>query len=229
MLIASDESTDCSIKVVGATSILLKDFYEFESICTKLRIENNVLGEIKWANLHADGKYFDFYFNLIKHLFSFPTVRFHSNSFTGRQYQASYALVRSISWKLSNSKFNRDLHIIFDENGKSGFKEVEITKDMWSKDFNGRHKFAFCGQIDSKMFNILQATDLLAGCIAHKLNQDELTRKGMNNPIKTKFVEKVENEIDNGESCILSLNSLWKYMSPKKIQHFNLHTKTPSI
>lgn len=214
MVISCDESKEYPLKVVGSISIPLEDFYSFESAINRLRVEKRVLGEIKWCNIKDEGNYFDFYLDMIKILFSYPKVRFHSNSYKSDQYRASYALIRSISWKMTQIKANNELKILFDENDKVGFKEVKKTKERFCKDHTFYHKIFFCEQINSCTFNIMQATDILTGAIAHQLNKKP-------NAVKNLFIERIQKEIDGGELITLSSNTLWNYNS-KKIQHYNL-------
>jgi len=220
MLITCDESTEYKIKVVGSISIPFEDFLKFESFVNSERLEQKVFGELKWQKIQQDGKYLNFYLKLITELFSYPQVIFHSNSYKGNKYKASYALVRSISWKMQNISKLCEIGILFDYEGKKGVEETELSRDIFQKDI--KHKVIFCTQIDSKIFNIMQITDILTGCVSYRKNIEEITIKGRNNSIKENFINKIEKEVDGGNCCTLTTAGLWKYNGGKRLQHYNL-------
>lgn len=221
MLITCDESTEFKINVVGSISIPFEDFFIFEDFFNIQRINSKVFGEIKWDKIGEEGKYFDFYFEVTKKLFSYPKVRFHSNSYTSNKYTAVYALIRSVSWKLSNMNNNDDIGVLVDYSGEKGRQETNLSREILAKDRRIKHKVTFCNQIDSKIFNILQITDLLTGCVAYKKNLNEIkATKGINR-IKMEFIEKIEKEIDGNNDCTAITAGLWKYDCNKKLQHYD--------
>lgn len=220
MLITCDESIEYKIKIVGSVSIPFDDFLKYESFVNAKRLENRVFGELKWQKIQEEGKYLDFYFTLIKELFSYPQVVFHSNGYKGNKYKASYALVRSISWKLQNMDYLNAIGVLFDYEGKRGVEETELSRDIFQNDI--KHKLIFCTQIDSKIFNILQITDILTGCINYKKNIDEITTKRQGSEVKENFINKIEKEIDGESDCTLTTIGLWKYNGGKRLQHYNL-------
>lgn len=222
MLITCDESTRYRIKVVGSISIPFEDFLSYEDYLNRERLRLRVFGEIKWDKVGNKGKYYDFYVSAIKKLFANQKARFHSNSYKGDKYRASYALVRSISWKLKNMGYKDKIAVLFDYDGDKGRKETELSKQILTTDKTVKHRVEFCTQIDSKIFNILQITDLLTGCIAYKKNKDEIESKGQKNSDKIDFISMIEKEIDNGEDCTAITVGLWQYNCSKKLQHYNL-------
>lgn len=222
MLITCDESIDCTIKIVGSISVPFEDFFLYEDYVNRERIKNRVFGELKWQKLGETGKYYDFYLSAIKKLFENDNVIFHSNSYRGNKYKAGYALIRSVSWKLSNMGYKDNLGILFDEEGQRGQMEVRYSRKVLNKDPNIQSDFIFCEQLDSKMFNILQITDLLTGCVAYKKNSEELQTKNKLNSVKEEFIKTLEAEIDNGKEFTLPTVGMWSYNSSKRFQHYNL-------
>ncbi len=220
MLITCDESMEYRIKVVGSISIPFDDFLKYESFVNEERLKNRVFGELKWQKIQDEGKYLDFYLALIKELFSYPLVIFHSNSYKGNKYKASYALIRSISWKLQNMRDLNEIGVLFDYEGRKGVEETELSREIFQTDI--KHKLIFCTQIDSKIFNILQITDILTGCVSYKKNIQEIITKGQKNEVKENFIKKIEKEIDDDNDCTLTTIGLWKYNGGKRLQHYNL-------
>ena len=216
ILILSDESTEYSKKIVGAVSISLNDFYILENFITKFRVDHKLFGEIKWEKVKTEGNYVDNYLQITQNALNLPSFRFHSNCYSGNQYKASYALVRSISWKLSNCGYKDSVGILFDEREK---REVEITRDLLNKDRDFHHQVLFCTETGSKIFNTMQIADLLCGCLSYKINcgVKNITKI---NKCKNDFIKEIE-KIDKGLELELTFGALWKYDS-KKIQHFNL-------
>lgn len=219
ILVLSDESIRYNRKVVGAISISLDDFYKLEEAVTRYRFENKIFAEIKWEKVKNDGKYINCYLKIIKMAFSVPSLRFHSNSFTGSQFKASYALVRSISWKLKRLNYFDDIGILFD---KCEEKETVITRERLNRDQDFYNNIIFCTDTDSKIFNTMQIADLLTGCMAYKLNVvNGLIDDEQINEHKLKFIKQVE-LMDDGLEIDTALTNLWGY-DQKKIQHFNLN------
>lgn len=216
VLILSDESVKYRLKVVGAISLILSDFYTLESEINKLRVENKLFGEIKWEKVKNDGKYINTYLHMLNVAFNLKSLRFHSNSFSGNQFKAGYALVRSISWKLKKIKYMDEVGILFD---KCQDKETKTTREIleYAPDFY--NKLMFCTDTDSKIFNTMQLTDILTGCMAYKLNVINGNITNVNKH-KISFIEKVELKVD-GLDMETSFSSLWDY-DAKKIQHFDL-------
>src|SRR3989344_8721094 len=126
MLITCDESIKYKHKIVGSISIPINDFLEYEDFFNHQRVKQKVFGEIKWDKVRENGNYFDFYFTMTKKLFSNNNVRFHSNSYSNNKYTATYALVRSISWKLSNMDNNQDIGVLFDYDSEEGKNETNL-------------------------------------------------------------------------------------------------------
>lgn len=217
VLILCDESNKYTKKIVGAISITLKDFYELEDYITRYRTENLLFGEIKWEKVKKKGKNFDCYSHLISYALNIDSLRFHSNEYTGDQHKANYALLRSISWKLENCGFDGEVGVLIDKIKK---EEVELTKDILNYDSKFKHNVKFCVETDSKIFNTMQITDLLCGCIAYKINVIN-KKKGVINPCKKEFAEVIEAH-DQGLPLEFSSRALWGYNS-KKIQHYCLN------
>lgn len=217
IIILSDESTEFTRKVVGAISIPLDVFIELEDWFVKYRLNNRLFAEIKWDKVRCEGKYFRCYLELINKVLSQPEIKFHCNSYGGEQYKASYALVRSISWKLSNYGYTDPVGILFDE--KEG-KEVDLTREYFSKDHKFHHEVLFCTESNSTIFNTMQITDLLCGCLAYKINcsSGEIDVQSL---AKHKFIKEVE-KMDSGLEMELTFSPMWKYGDDKKIQHFIL-------
>lgn len=218
ILVLSDESIKYNRKVVGAVSVSLEDFYELEKSIAAYRIENKIFGEIKWEKVKNDGKYVNCYLKIIERAFNLSSFRFHSNSFTGNQFTASYALVRSISWKLKRLNYTGDMGILFD---KCENKETAVTRERLNVDHDFYNNIIFCTDTDSKIFNTMQIVDLLTGCMSYKINliNNEIKPNEINEH-KISFIKRVESMDDNLE-IDTSLGSVWGY-NQKKIQHFNL-------
>lgn len=226
MFIVCDESKQGKCSVLGGVSISKDEAIEFEKKCFIMRYESMVFGEVCWKNITSKGKYLDFYLDLIRNFFSFPTARFHSNSYTGNQYKVGYVLIRSISWKLKKIKLLPELNILFDATGKIGKEEIETTRQILNKAYGytgtGRvyHKIRMCNQTDSNVINLCQIADLLTGAVAYKIAIKEDSKN--NNQIKDYFVSEIE-KIDNNQDILLSIHAkLWNY-NERKIQHYNLH------
>lgn len=216
ILILSDESTEFPRKVVGAISIPLESFYELEDWFTKFRVDNKLFGEVKWEKIQSPGKYLNCYLDMIQKTLSIPGVKFHSNCYSGGQYKASYALVRSISWKLSNYGYHDSVAILFDELSCS---EVDLTRDYLNGDRRFRHDVLFCTESDSTVFTTMQVVDLICGSLAYKINK--LSGKVVATKVKDYFVGKVD-EIDGDLGIELNFSPMWAYSDPKKIQNFDL-------
>lgn len=217
ILILSDESTKYSKKIVGAISISLDAFYSLEKWILEYRIENKIFGEIKWEKVKCKGRYFNCYLEIIDKVLNTPGVRFHSDSYSGGQYEASYALVRSISWKLTNCGYRGDVGILFDEKDSA---QVDITRDLLSGDSRFKHNVIFCTETDSKVFNTMQVVDLICGSLSYKINC--VLKSGCDtNSAKVDFIKSVES-IDTGLEMDLSFGKLWDYNDSKKIQHYYL-------
>jgi len=221
MLFLCDESTDYKIKIIGTISISDKSFLEFENYALEQRIKHKVFGEIKWQKVGCYGKYFDFYVDLVRKLFTFPEVRFHSNSFEGHQYRAGYALLKSVIWKLQNAHIYTDILILYD---KSNSSEIKTMKDYLRKDREIKRKVEICEEIKSETFVTLGVVDILAGCTSFVLNKVAETTKSESNIVKADFVSRLENEVNNGIPFGVSISKLWNYKSENLFQNFALNS-----
>jgi len=227
MLIVCDESTQGNCSVLGGVSISKDEAIEFERKCFIMRFDSMVFGELCWKSITSKGKYLDFYLDLIRTFFSFPTARYHSNSYTGNQYRVGYSLIRSISWKLENCRLYPELNILFDETGKIGKEETEITRHKLNEAYNhigkGRvyHKIRMCNQTDSNVINLCQIADLLTGAVAYKIAIKEGSID--KNSVNDYFISEIEKIDDKQDISFSFTGKLWNY-NEKKIQHYNLHS-----
>ena len=191
-------------------------FLELERWFVEFRIKNKIFAEIKWEKVKDDGMYFRCYLEMIEKLLNSHGTKFHANGYKGEQYQASYALVRSISWKLSHFKYKDKIGILFDEKDS---REVDKTKELLGGDRNFEHNLIFCTESDSRTFTTMQVVDLLCGAMAYKINC-ALPKVNCDSN-KDKFVTLIE-KIDEGLEMNLSFGTLWEYYNSKKIQYYEL-------
>ncbi|KKR23839.1 MAG: hypothetical protein UT53_C0006G0009 [Candidatus Yanofskybacteria bacterium GW2011_GWD2_39_48] len=222
MLLLCDESTRYKVKIIGAISISVESFLQFENYALEQRVKQNVYGEVKWQKVGCRGKYFDFYIDLVTKLFSFPEVRFHSNSYEGHHYKAGYALLRSIVWKLQNARIPTGIYILHD---KSNYSEIKTIKEYLRVDRRVKREIVLCEEIKSETFVTLGVVDILAGCTSFVLNKVSENAESESNLVKADFITGLENKVNNGIPFGVSISKLWDYSSDNLFQNFALHDR----
>lgn len=220
MLFLCDESTRYKIKVIGAISLSEPSFVKFEHYALTQRVKYKVFGEIKWQKIGSVGKYFDFYLDIVKKLFSFQDVRFHSSSYLGNQYRASYVLIRSIIWKLQNARVPTNISVLYD---KSNSSEIEIMRNLLRKDSRVKRHIDLCEEIKSETFVTLAVADILSGCTGFILNEVAQNNDTESNKTKSSFIKALISEVNEEVPFGISISKLWDYCSENKFQHHSLH------
>lgn len=172
MFLSVDESEGGLKKVIGITVCPKEKVSLFEQKCVEFRLKNKVFGEIKWTKISKT--YYKAYTDFIDNFFDFKDLTFHSVCYNkeDNKNKIIYLLIRTICWKLSIAGNTNSLHVLLDENCILGNDMIKLIQDYLKKDHKIRQEIDFLNQGKSYILNISQITDLIAGAVHYKINDN---------------------------------------------------------
>lgn len=212
MFFAIDESEESKKMILGGVLISKDKVPDFERDFVLLRIKHKLFGELKWQNID---QYFERYTDFLDLFFKYD-ASFHAICYrhSAKKYNASYILLRTITWKLQNAGLDNSLFVLFDNDGGLGNLGAKTIKEIAPKDIRFKRKLEFCNQGTSHILGILQIADIITGAVCAAVNDVSLSKE------KQYIVDYITKKNDG-------LPLAWSSLKLPRLNQFKIHYFDP--